>query len=150
VRASLLTRLETQLDGALRLVEGRDLERRPAGDKWSAREVLAHLARYHEVFLERVERIFAEDHPRLDRYRAEADPVWPGWRDLPVEDLLARLTRLRAELCARLEGLADADLARVGVHPNLGPLAMTGWIEFFLLHEAHHLYQVVNRALGND
>jgi hypothetical protein len=38
----------------------------------------------------------------------------------------------------------------VGVHPHLGPFAVTDWVEFFLLHEAHHLYQVLNRAFAND
>jgi hypothetical protein len=36
----------------------------------------------------------------------------------------------------------------VGVHPALGPLTIPEWLEFFLLHEGHHLYQVMLRVHG--
>ena len=43
-----------------------------------------------------------------------------------------------------------AQLARTGVHPTLGEMALPLWIEFFLLHEAHHLYVVMKRARGGE
>jgi len=46
---------------------------RPASGEWAARENLAHLARYHEVFINRIRGILTEDAPHLGRYRAEED-----------------------------------------------------------------------------
>jgi hypothetical protein len=31
-------------------------------------------------------------------------------------------------------------LSRKGFHPSFGALTIPQWLEFFLLHEAHHLY----------
>ena len=58
----------------------------------------------------------------------------------PDEDL----GRLRAH-CARsssrwCDGLSPAETARTGLHPTFGEMDVTAWLEFFLLHEAHHLY----------
>ena len=47
-----------------------------------------------------------------------------------------------------VDSLDAEDLARSGVHPSLGALAIPDWIEFFLLHEAHHLYQAMLRMRG--
>ena len=37
---------------------------------------------------------------------------------------------------------------RVGVHPVFGLMTIPLWLEFFLLHEAHHLYVVLHRVRG--
>jgi uncharacterized damage-inducible protein DinB len=50
------------------------ITRRPASGKWSAHENLAHLARIHEVYLDRIRRILSEKRPLLNRYKAEEDP----------------------------------------------------------------------------
>jgi DinB superfamily len=73
---STLLRLETQVEAMHLLLSGAApdaIMARPASGQWSAHENLAHLARYHEVFLERVHRILDENAPQLGRYRAEED-----------------------------------------------------------------------------
>jgi hypothetical protein len=151
VPISLLARLDGQLD-ALTLVLGRAapeaLETRPRPEEWSARENLAHLARHHAVFLVRLRRLLAEDRPPLGRYRAEEDPEWPAWATLPVGEAVARLRALRSELIAIVRSLSPAEAARTGLHPTLGEMDVAGWVEFFLLHEAHHLYAALVRAAG--
>jgi len=136
-------RLRTQLDTLPLLLAGVDddaLERRPAPGKWSAREQLAHLARHHEVTGERLRRILAEPEPSLPRYRAEEDPEWPRWAALPLAAVTAELAARRAGLVAAVAAIPPADLSRRGVHPLLGPMPIPLWLEFFLLHEAHHLF----------
>jgi hypothetical protein len=136
-------RLRTQLDTLPLLLAGVDdaaLERRPAPGKWSAREQLAHLARHHEVTAERLRRILAEPEPSFPRYRAEEDPEWPRWAALPLAAITAELAARRASLTAAVAAIPAADLARRGVHPVLGAMPIPLWLEFFLLHEAHHLF----------
>ena len=143
VPPSLLARLETQLE-ALGLILARvtpaALEARPGPEEWSARENLAHLARHHAVFLERLRRLLTEDRPALGRYRAEEDPQWPARRALPQDEVLHRLRTLRGELVAVVRALSPAESARTGLHPAFGEMDVAGWLDFFLLHEAHHLY----------
>ncbi len=146
--AATLRRLETQLQ-ALPAVLGDatpdQISRRPPSGKWSARENLAHLARHHEVFLERLQRIINEDTPRIERYRAEDDPEWPRWSGRGTPDVLKRLSALRARVVKHVRALSPAQTARVGVHSGLGPMSLARWVEFFLVHEAHHLYAIMGR-----
>jgi len=72
------------------------MERRPSSGGWCAREQLAHLARYHEVTLERLSRILAESRPRFERYRAEDDAEFLPWIARPVDEIMPRLGDLRA------------------------------------------------------
>ncbi len=100
--------------------------------------------------LERLARIGAEDRPPLPAYRAETDPEWPRWLALPPDEVLARLRALRAQLVALVRPLGPHDLARTGLHSRLGPMTVEEWLEFFLVHEAHHLYVAMKRARGGD
>jgi hypothetical protein len=149
IPASLLSRLETQLealDPILRRATPATLEARPRPDEWSARENLAHLARHHAVFLDRLRRLLTEERPPLGRYRAEEDPEWPAWAALPADDVVARLRTLRAELVALVRSLSPAESARTGLHPTFGEMDVAGWLHFLLLHEAHHLYVALVRV----
>ena len=149
VPASLVSRLTTQLD-SLGVVLARAtpaaVEARPRSEEWSARENLAHLARHHAIFLARLRRLLAEDRPALGRYRAEEDPEWPAWAALPLGEVLDRLRALRAELVGLVRSLSPAESARTGLHPTFGEMDVAGWLDFFLLHEAHHLYTALLRV----
>jgi hypothetical protein len=141
-------RLETQLDVVSLLFTDTTPEAvmgRLASDQWSAHEHLAHLARHHAVFLERLRRILHDNAPQLGQYRAEEDSDWPEWTCLSTEEVLHRLKTLRAEIIQLTTALSEADAKRVGVHPLFGDMNVALWVEFFLLHEAHHLYMVMTR-----
>jgi hypothetical protein len=144
-------RLEQQLDCIpilLRGISPEQLQQRSATGKWSAAENLAHLARYHEVFLERVDRIAAEDRPVFSRYKAEDDPAWPSYAVLAANESMARLLRSRSQLNAHIQQLPAHAFDRTGIHPVFGEMPLLLWIEFFLLHEAHHLLAVLQRVRG--
>jgi len=142
-----LQRCETQLQDflavALSNVPLDSLSAKVVPGKWSAHEQLAHLARYHQIFLQRIDRILSEQAPEFPRYRAEEDPEWPAWSSLPAPQLLVRLSSMRAKLMARLRSLSDEDFERTGFHPKFGAMSLSLWLEFFLVHEAHHLYVVL-------
>ncbi|HUG54724.1 MAG TPA: DinB family protein [Vicinamibacteria bacterium] len=150
---SAAARLATQLECLPILLDGASPEalgRRTPSGRWSVHENLAHLARHHAVFLARVHRVLSEDSPALPRYAAEEDPEWPAWSALPPGEVLERLRSRRLELMTLVSGLSDEALARTARHPVFGPMALTVWIEFFLLHEAHHLFAILKRARGGE
>ncbi len=136
---------------ALNGVSMETLNAQPVPGKWSAHEQLAHVARYHQIFLQRIDRILAEQAPEFPRYRAEDDPDWPAWASLPTPQLLLRISSMRAKMMARLRSLSEEDFERTGVHPKFGAMSLALWLEFFLVHEAHHLYVVLQsvRKFGN-
>lgn len=145
---SQLIRLRTQLVSLDFLFAGAKpdtIERRPASGKWSARENLAHIGRYHEIFLERLRRILTEPSPKFARYRAEEDPGWQGWASRPFEEIRTRVTALRLNLIDKIAALQPLDYRRTGIHPAFGEMTLNLWLEFFLVHEAHHLYAILQR-----
>jgi uncharacterized damage-inducible protein DinB len=145
------TRLATQLVALDLILKGATedaMNRRPEQGKWSAHENLAHLARYQEIFLQRLERMLREDAPQLPHYRAEGDPEWPRWVGVPTKEILSRMIARRKELIERVNSLAPAELMRTGVHSKMGALAVLEWLEFFLTHESHHLYTIFLRVHG--
>jgi hypothetical protein len=145
--SSRLQRCETQLQDFLAVtlkgVAIDTLSTRVIPGKWSAHEQLAHLARYHQVFLQRIDRILSENAPEFPRYSAEDDPEWPAWTSLPTSQLLVRISSMRAKLMARLRSLSEEQFERTGVHSRFGAMSLSLWLEFFLVHEAHHLYVVL-------
>lgn len=147
--ASQIQRCEAQLsDFFTEVLSGLfgDLTRRVVPEKWSVQENVAHLARYNEIFLQRVHRILTENKPALPRYRAEEDPDWERWRKRPYGELIGAFAELRGELVNKLKLLNDEDFERVGVHPAFGEMALSQWLEFFLVHEGHHLYLIFQQV----
>jgi uncharacterized damage-inducible protein DinB len=148
ISKSTRVRLEIQLDALQPILASATpevLAMRSDSGSWSAREQLAHLARYHDVFLDRLRQVAAEDEPRFARYRAEDDREWPEWSALATPELLSRLNESRARLIAWVAALSPADSGRCGVHPLFGTQSVGDMLEFFLLHEAHHLYVMMVR-----
>jgi DinB family protein len=140
---SILTRLQHQHETIGELIEGLDeqaLRRNVNPGKWSALDNIAHLACYQLVFLRRLERIQAKDSPVFDRYVADSDPDFPAYRQSLPDELLAGLREQRSLICSKLQRMDETALRRTGLHPRYGLLDMRQWAEFFLLHEAHHLY----------
>jgi uncharacterized damage-inducible protein DinB len=118
--SSRLQRCETQLqdflDAVLNGLPADVLGEKPASGKWSVHEQLAHLARYHQIFLQRVDRILAEQVPEFSRYRAEEDAEWKTWTSLTTQQVLVQISSMRTKLMARLHSLSEKDFARTGIH----------------------------------
>jgi uncharacterized damage-inducible protein DinB len=145
---TILEQLKHNL-AALDLFEGIGVEaylQRPSREKWSAHENLAHLGRYQEMFSERVDRILQEDAPEFGRYRAEDDQGFLQWVALSTADVIKELQISRDYMRRKLENLSEDEFARVGIHPLYGEMTLTQWLQFFLIHEHHHLYIALWRA----
>jgi uncharacterized damage-inducible protein DinB len=141
----LIVLLENQLSSFLQIMFPAAMESLNRSDvaapgKWSAREQLAHIACYHELFLARLSRMLNEPDPALPQYRAEDDPLWPQWRAMPAETLLPKTEELRHQLIQTVHALTPEQWERTGRHSKFGSLTVAEWLEFFLVHEGHHLY----------
>lgn len=106
----------------------------------------------------------SEGPPTFERYVADNDPQFPVYLGKTVPELLADIAVNRARITAIFAGAdgrgdADADAAGgrgadgesrtagidlllTGRHPKYGLLTTVQWTEFFLLHEAHHLFSI--------
>lgn len=123
--------------------------RLPALGKWSAAQHLAHLARYHQVFGGRLDQILNEQTPAFGRYRAEEDAEWPAWQFKPLGEVVRLLQEERTALISQVAALPAEALLRTGIHPLYGSMAVPQWLQFFVLHEGHHLFTIFTLLHSN-
>ena len=149
IPVSILDRLITQHLSLSTIIGGLGDEKissHPIPDKWSIKENIAHLARYQLVFTERLNKILTTDGPAFEAYQAEKDIEFEKWLRKGSAQLRQEITADRKTLIARLTTLSEKELQRVGIHSKFGKLTILEWTEFFLLHEAHHLFTIFRLA----
>jgi len=122
------------------------LEYRPSKGKWNIHENIAHLARYQPVFIDRIRKILTIDEPELPAYKAEEDDEFELYRAFTIYELLKKISTDREEIFNLITHLPVDKMERTGIHPKHGSLTVLDWTEFFLLHEAHHLYTIFQLA----
>jgi hypothetical protein len=142
---SLSERLKTQhltIEQLVANISNDKLITPPAPGKWSALDNIAHLARYQKIFTGRMHQIINEDTPVFDRYKGDHDPDFTHFRLIPLAELLDIINADRTIIVNLLSALNDVKLSRIGIHPKYGRLTILKWAEFFVLHEAHHLFTI--------
>jgi uncharacterized damage-inducible protein DinB len=143
--SSTLSRLQTQhevLDTLLQGLSKGQIEQRIQPEKWSIHENVAHLGRYQEIFFERIQFIRQGETPTFARYRAENDPEFPAWQNSDLADIFDQIKILRRDIYQLIARLDETELMNIGIHPHYGLMNVSAWTEFFLLHEAHHLFTI--------
>ena len=148
---SILARLESQYLSMAEIISDADESRihfHPALGKWSIHDNIAHLARYSVVFQERVRKISSEDEQTFPRYKAEDDSEFPDWQKMKTRDLISSIEVEHEKIFSFAKSISETDLKRVGVHPRFERLTVISWLEFFLLHEAQHMFTVFQLAKG--
>jgi len=113
---------------------------RPDAERFSLREIVAHLVDYDSVTRERFERILREDKPELPEWDVSEAAAHYDARD--PKHQLENLLVSRHELSVWLEGLSDKEWKRVGSRPRVGEFSVEEGVALMLGHDAYHLEQI--------
>jgi uncharacterized damage-inducible protein DinB len=112
---------------------------------WSPYDVVGHLIHGERTdWVPRVEHMLrhgdAVPFPPFDR-----EAMFKASAGASLAELLDTFARARGESLARLAalGLTDADLARRGRHPELGPVTLGQHLATWVAHDLSHVGQVV-------
>ncbi len=149
IPVSTTDRLRTQHLSLPLLIAGlpdNHLERYPLPGKWSIKDNIAHLTKYQLVFIERIHTLLTVHEPVFEAYRAENDPEFVRWLSKSSHQLIDELNEDRITLAGLVTKMKENELKRVGIHSKFGKLTALNWTEFFLLHEAHHLFTIFRLA----
>jgi len=113
---------------------------RPDANRFSLREIVAHLVDYDSVSRERFEHIIREDKPELPNWdETEAATHYDARNPKhQIENLLVS----RQELAVWLEGLSDKEWERTGSRPRVGEFSIGEGVALMLGHDAYHLEQI--------
>ena len=125
-----------------------DLDRRPAPDAWTAREVVHHLADAETRSAVRLRQLLAEESPVIQGYDEElyARVLRYG---RPIASSLAVITAVRASTAELLDLLTDDDFGRAGTHTESGPYSVDTWLELYAAHAHDHAEQLLRAASGS-
>ena len=126
IRTYLLRGLETTPDLLDRLLDDVTdpavYDRRPDPERFTLREVLAHLADWEVVFQQRLRQTLTEDNPTLIGLD-EGNWPWSATTPTPTPPSAGRVSgRAARELLTTLRGLTPAQWERIGTHTEVGPL----------------------------
>lgn len=118
-------------------------DERPDPDRFTLREILAHLADWEEIFLARMHRTHTENEPMLpdmDEGRLAIENDYS--RSEPLHSQ-GRFKAMRAELVSFLRSLKPDDWQRIGNRELLGRMTLEEQAVLINLHDGNHLLQIV-------
>lgn len=139
---ALLEKTPQLLKTLLADVDQQTLAWKPAADRWSIGEILAHLADLEQVYGRRVQRIVAEDSPALDKYDQNRAAAEGRYSRPDPEDSLASFTETREATLAFLSMLPPGAAGRAGRHSELGLVTLSEMLHEMACHDLGHLRQI--------
>ena len=125
------------------------INRQPAKDKWSIKDNITYITYYNLKFLNRIKIILNGKENYFKRYNPDEDPEFIEWRKMSKEKLLSKLEENRNKVIDYIDELKGSDLEKTGTHQKFGKMNIVQWTEFFLLHEAHHIYTIFKLSRTN-
>jgi hypothetical protein len=132
---SWLERRTAGLDDAM-------LRRAEAPGKWSAIEVIQHLADTEVVYAWRTRQILTVDRPEIQGYDQDAWARMLGYAAMPLDVALAQLGGVRAANLRLWQSLTPAERAREGLHSERGPESLDLLIRMMGAHDLVHRRQI--------
>ena len=119
----------------------RELDARPAPEKWSAREIVHHLADSEMTSAIRLRLLLVEDRPKIKGYDQEAF-ARKLFYDRPYEASLEAFRYARETTGQILERMTAADWALEGTHTEVGAYSAEKWLEIYADHAHKHADQI--------
>ena len=133
VIAETVGRLARVLDG----MSPEQAEARPAPNKWSLREIVAHLADCEIAWSWRLRQAFGEEHATIQPFDQDA---WSRiYSVYSLAQARACFEALRAWNVAFVGGLNEADKQRPVTHPERGEETLWTIVQIMAGHDLHHL-----------
>lgn len=118
-----------------------ELDARPGPDKWTAREVVHHLADSEMTSAIRLRLLLGTDAPRIFGYDQEEFAKRLHY-DRPIESSLEAFKAARRSTAEILERMTEAEWQREGTHSEVGRYTVERWLEIYAAHAHGHADQI--------
>ncbi len=153
-RQPLIARYAAGYDEVARALEGFPpdaLSAHPIPGKWSAREIVHHLADSESISAHRLRKLLVEDHAVIQGYDQEAYAVRLGYNRRDLAPALDAFRAARATTMQLLEAMSVADWEREGWHTESGRYAAETWLTIYAAHAHGHAAQIrrLRETLGH-
>ena len=118
-----------------------ELDARPGPGRWTAREIVHHLADSEMTAAIRLRRLLAEDRPAIQGYDQEEFARRLSY-DRPHEASLDLFRAARAATVEILDRLTDEQWRREGTHTEMGAYSVEAWLDIYSQHAHRHAQQI--------
>jgi hypothetical protein len=120
-----------------------ELDYVPAKGKWSARQVVCHLADSEAVCVDRFRRTIAEDNPTIVGYNEKSWAANLDYGQRKISRALDTFRTLRADNYELLQGLPEAAFTRSCTHSERGTLTLLDLLRIYAEHAENHCRQIM-------
>src|SRR5215207_9207810 len=144
-RQALIEQYKAGYDEVVRSLEGIDeksMAAHPIPGKWSAREIVQHLADSEMNSAIRLRKLLTEDDPQIQGYDQEHYAASLRYNERPIGPALDALRGARATTGQLLDQMSDADWARAGTHSESGRYTAENWLRIYAAHAHNHAAQI--------
>jgi len=119
-----------------------ELTAHPLPGKWSAAEIVHHLADSETASALRIRKLLVEEHPIIQGYDQELYAKTLRYNERDTAPSLEAFRAARATTAQLLGALADADWAREGWHTESGRYSAETWLRIYAVHAHNHAAQI--------
>ena len=144
-RQELIAQYEKGFDEVATSLEGFPanlLTAHPFDGKWSAAEIVHHLADSETTSALRLRRLLVEDHPLIQGYDQDAYAARLNYNDRDIPPALDAFRSARATTSQLFDSMSDADWQREGTHSESGSYTGEDWLTIYAAHAHNHAAQI--------
>ncbi len=127
---------------ALRGFPEESLSAHPIPGKWSAREIVHHLADSESIGAQRLRTLLAEEFPVIHGYDQDRLAILLRYNLRPIEPALDAFRAARATTLQILENLTEDEWKAKGWHTEHGGYTVDLWLEIYAAHAHNHAGQI--------
>ena len=126
---------------ALLKITPEELDARPGPGRWSARDIVHHLADSEMTAAIRLRLLIAEDRPAIKGYDQENFARKLHY-DRPHESSLELFRCVRQSTSELLDRMTPEDWLREGTHSEVGRFGVDTWLKIYSEHAHKHARQI--------
>jgi hypothetical protein len=144
-RQALIAQYKEGFDEVARSLEGfpeEGLSAHPIPGKWSAREIVQHLADSEMNSAIRLRKLLTEESPQIQGYDQEAYAARLSYNERDIAPALDALRGARATTAQLLDAMTEEDWAREGTHSESGRYTAGDWLRIYAAHAHNHAAQI--------
>lgn len=144
-RQTLIAQYRSGFDEVSKSLEGfsaEGLRAHPLPGKWSACEIVQHLADSEMTSAIRLRKLLTEENPQIQGYDQEAFAARLRYNERDIAPALDALRGARATTAQLLEAMTEEDWAREGTHSESGRYTAEDWLRIYADHAHNHAAQI--------
>jgi hypothetical protein len=144
-RSALIKRYADGYDEVLTALQGfpaESLSAHPIPNKWSAKEIVHHLADSETTSAIRLRKLLVETNPVIEAYDEAEFAIKLKYNERDIAPSLEAFRSARTTTLQLLAMMSEQDWQREGTHTESGRYTADRWLEIYAAHAHNHAAQI--------